>query len=186
VSNPQAKISFSGRAGLLPLYILNALSKGSLSGYEIMKQLSSLTEGAWRPGSGSIYPVLKSLEKKGLVKVAGRGLRHKRVYTATKLGLQALRQAKKEYDEISIQRWHMVRGIMMTLVEPPSLARMLNEAIEMQPKAWERVLGSPDLSTDEKVFLLKQHLLMLDRHREWVQRKISELESTPPSGTRSQ
>jgi len=70
----------------------------------------------------------------------------------------------------------MVREIMMTLVEPPSLARMLNEAIEMQPKAWARVLASQQITKEEKIFLLKQHLLMLDRHYEWVTQKIRELE----------
>ena len=65
---------------------------------------------------------------------------------------------------------------MMTLVEPPSLARMLNEAIEMQPKAWARVLASQQITKEEKIFLLKQHLLMLDRHYEWVTQKIRELE----------
>jgi DNA-binding PadR family transcriptional regulator len=169
-------IGFSGRMGLLPLYILNTLSKGALSGYDIMRELNTLTEGAWRPGSGSIYPVLRSLEKKGLLKVSGRGLRGKRSYTITPAGLKALEQAKKAYDAFSVQRWHMVRGIMMTLVEPPSLARMLNEAIEMQPKAWERVIASQQITKEEKIFLLKQHLLMLDRHHEWVTQKIRELE----------
>jgi len=166
--------------GLLPLYILNTLSKGALSGYDIMRELNTLTEGAWRPGSGSIYPTLRSLEKKGLLRVTGRGLRGKRIYSITPTGLRALEQAKKAYDEFSVQRWHMIRGVMMTLVEPPSLARMLNEAIEMQPKAWERVLTSQQITREEKIFLLKQHLLMLERHHEWVTQKIRELEQKNP------
>jgi DNA-binding PadR family transcriptional regulator len=167
---------FSGRVGLLPLYILNALHTKQMSGYEIMKELNTITEGAWRPGAGSIYPVLKSLSKKGYIKVAGRGLREKRVYMITPLGLRAFELARKEYDEFSVQRWHMIRGIMMTLVEPPSLARMLNEAIDMQPKAWERVISSEEISNEDKLFLLKQHLLMLDRHYDWVKQKIRQLE----------
>lgn len=169
-------ISFGGRLGLLPLFILNSLAKRSLSGYDIMREISNITEGSWQPGSGSIYPVLRSLERKGLVKVTGQGLRGKRLYALTPAGLKALAEAKKAYDQYSVKRWHMIRGIMMTLVEPHSLARMLNEAIEMQPKAWERVLGSKEVSREEKLFLLKQHLLMLDRHCEWVKQKISELE----------
>ncbi len=169
-------LRFGGRVGLLPLYILNALQNRQMSGYEIMKELNALTEGAWRPGAGSIYPVLRSLTKKGYIKVVGRGLREKTTYAITNSGLIALEQARREYDQFSVQRWHMIRGIMMTLVEPPSLARMLNEAIEMQPKAWERVILSQEISTQDKIFLLKQHLLMLERHHAWVREQIKLLE----------
>lgn len=170
------QLRFSGRIGILPLYVLNSLKNKQMSGYEIMKEINSITEGAWRPGAGSIYPVLKSLSKKGFIKVAEKGLREKRMYAITQTGLKALEQAKREYNEFSVQRWHMIRGIMMTLVDASSLAKMLNEAIEMQPKAWERVLYSKEISKEDKLFLLRQHLLMLDRHYEWVKQKIEMLE----------
>lgn len=176
MAKSEPPITFGGRVGLLPLYILNTLSRKPLSGYGVMKELNDLTEGAWRPGSGSIYPVLRSLSKKGYIKLAGTGAREKRVYTLTQSGFRALEEAKKSYDKFSVQRWHMIRGIMMTIVEPSSLARMLNEAIEMQPSAWERVLSSREISVQDKVYLLRQHLLMLDRHYEWVKAKIGALE----------
>jgi len=37
-------------------------------GYEIMQSLRLKTKGGWAPKAGTIYPILRRLEKKGFVK----------------------------------------------------------------------------------------------------------------------
>ncbi|MEM0121674.1 MAG: hypothetical protein QW688_09590, partial [Thermoprotei archaeon] len=72
------------------------------------------------------------------------------------------------------ERWHTIRGIILSLVSAESLAKMMHETIEMQEEAWEKVLKS-NMTREDKLFLLKQHKLLLERHSSWMDKKIAEL-----------
>ena len=53
--------------GLLPIYVLHILKSGPTNGNEISTKVSERTNGLWTPSTGGIYPLLKKLEKEGLV-----------------------------------------------------------------------------------------------------------------------
>ena len=56
--------------GLLRFYILRLLVNKPMKGYEVITDIEGRTEGMWKPGPGSIYPMLDSLKKEGLVRPA--------------------------------------------------------------------------------------------------------------------
>lgn len=53
--------------GLLPIYVLHILKSGPTNGNEISTKITERTNGLWTPSTGGIYPLLKKLEKQGLV-----------------------------------------------------------------------------------------------------------------------
>lgn len=53
--------------GLLPIYVLYILSLGKTNGHDISQKIGERTNGLWIPSTGGIYPLLKKLEKQGLV-----------------------------------------------------------------------------------------------------------------------
>ncbi len=53
--------------GLLPIYVLFILNNSSSNGNDISNKISERTNGLWTPSTGGIYPLLKKLEKDGLV-----------------------------------------------------------------------------------------------------------------------
>ena len=53
--------------GLLPIYVLYILSTGPSNGNDIATKISQRTNNLWSPSTGGIYPLLKKLEKEGLV-----------------------------------------------------------------------------------------------------------------------
>jgi DNA-binding PadR family transcriptional regulator len=53
--------------GLLRFLVLKMLSEKPMSGAEIVEEIEKQT-GSWKPSSGSIYPLLASLHKKGFTK----------------------------------------------------------------------------------------------------------------------
>ncbi|MGH9919595.1 MAG: PadR family transcriptional regulator, partial [Nitrososphaerales archaeon] len=57
--------------GILRLYILSMLSKHQETGYSIMRTIEDKTEGAWRPGPGTVYPLLRSLVKEDFLERTG-------------------------------------------------------------------------------------------------------------------
>ena len=53
--------------GLLKFLVLKMINEKPMSGAEIVEEIEKQT-GSWKPSSGSIYPLLASLHKKGLTK----------------------------------------------------------------------------------------------------------------------
>jgi len=57
--------------GLLRFYILRLLTGNSMKGYELITKIEERTKGVWKPGPGSIYPMIASLRREGLVESVG-------------------------------------------------------------------------------------------------------------------
>jgi DNA-binding PadR family transcriptional regulator len=68
--------------GLLNLWMLKIISDDEVSGYDIIKKVDELT--GKKPSTGSVYPLLKSMENKGWIK--GKSTGNKILYTITKAG----------------------------------------------------------------------------------------------------
>src|ERR1700733_15430917 len=87
-------------SGLIRLHVLHHAVEGPVFG---LGMIEGLARHGYRISPGSLYPLLKSLEKKGYLRSAeernGKSLR--RVYTATKLGRKALAASKSRVTELS-------------------------------------------------------------------------------------
>ncbi len=76
------------RRGDVRFALLGLLAERPMHGYEMIQELESRTNGAWRPSPGSVYPTLQLLEDEGLVsatEVDGR-----RTFAITDAGRQLL------------------------------------------------------------------------------------------------
>lgn len=82
--------------GLLPIYTLYILSLGPTNGNDISHQIGKRTKGYWIPSTGGIYPLLKKLEKQGLVDGKWEeGKKAQKTYTITEKGLFEFEQKKE-------------------------------------------------------------------------------------------
>jgi len=59
--------------GGLRFAMLSSLRERPMNGAELMDRVDKMTLGWWRPSPGSIYPLLESLEKEGLIKRGADG-----------------------------------------------------------------------------------------------------------------
>jgi len=69
--------------------ILALLAERPMHGYEIIGELTSRTDGLWRPSPGSVYPTLQLLEDQGFVKAETEGNVGKRRFSLTEEGQAA-------------------------------------------------------------------------------------------------
>jgi DNA-binding PadR family transcriptional regulator len=79
---------------LLGYALLGLLHGQPLSGYDLRKLFASSPMGGFSDSPGAIYPALRRLERRGLVRGQLRqaaGLRRRRVYRLTPRGLAALK-----------------------------------------------------------------------------------------------
>ena len=158
------------------MYILHRLSIEPQAGYGLMESLQATTEGAWRPGPGSVYRILKELENKGFVKAQPRGGRSKHVYSITAEGRRELEASRDVFEKFSYQRWQRFRGLMLEVQSPKMLAERLRGGNGYQQLIWDRVLSSKEIPEKEKIFLLKEYKLQVERQLDWVNSKLSESE----------
>jgi PadR family transcriptional regulator PadR len=94
------------KRGLLSMFILWTLKKrgGKMYGYEIIRLFQSKTKGRWMLKAGTIYPILRRLEKRGLVAgtwtARGTGGPSRRYYKITKEGEKAATAAFSEWKKM--------------------------------------------------------------------------------------
>jgi DNA-binding PadR family transcriptional regulator len=84
-------------------FILHALHRQALHGYEITKQVADITCGCCAPTEGSLYPVLKEFVENGLVTVEAQTVsgRERKVYTLSKAGERSYQVASEAWVEVS-------------------------------------------------------------------------------------
>ncbi len=87
------------KMSLSRFFILHVLNRNPVHGYEITKQVSSITQGCCAPTEGSLYPVLKEFVDAGLIDGASEVVagRERKVYTLTTAGKQAYLVASKAW-----------------------------------------------------------------------------------------
>jgi DNA-binding PadR family transcriptional regulator len=81
---------FSMPVSPLQILLLIKLESGPKYGYEMLKDLKDEFDGIWEPKTGTVYPALKSLEKKGFVKT--KDTMEKDYYIITKEGKAVFKQ----------------------------------------------------------------------------------------------
>ena len=89
-------------ASLRP-FVLSILAEGESYGYEIIQRVHALTDGQVRWTTGTLYPLLHSLENEGLLEATWReaeaGPRRK-YYRLTAKGEQALASERRQWLDV--------------------------------------------------------------------------------------
>ncbi len=82
--------------GSLKIVVLKVLSKKSMNGYEIRKNIEKLV--GWSPSYGSLFPILNDLVEKKMVSIKRVG--RKNIYSITKKGQKFMKDIKNDTDLI--------------------------------------------------------------------------------------
>lgn len=82
--------------------VLTLLSRKKMYGYELIKELRIMSNGLFELKEGTLYPILHSLERDGLVDsswVGAEGSRKRKYYAITRRGRICLKNKKREWLE---------------------------------------------------------------------------------------
>jgi DNA-binding PadR family transcriptional regulator len=98
--------------GCTETMVLKLLTERPMHGYELMQEISARSDGVFALGQGTVYPLLYSLERKGLIKARWEepreGTRRRKVYRLTGGGTAAFEERVAEWSEF-------VRGMSRVL-----------------------------------------------------------------------
>jgi DNA-binding PadR family transcriptional regulator len=166
--------------GLLIHYILHKIALKPSHGYEILQEIEDRTNGAWRPGPGSTYPILKKLVKEGLIKsdtLAGDDIR--RIYNITPKGIEQLGAAKQTLADYG-RRWQSLRGLISELIDAEHMEKFLVEGSKGHFQFTQDIFRSnmKRLPSAELEYILKEYALNLECQLDWVRQILEEMENT--------
>lgn len=80
--------------------ILKLIDKKPMYGYEMIKEMEEKSKGVFTLKEGTLYPILHTLEEKGLVEAywdEGCGKRKRKYYKITEEGRLSLKEKKEEW-----------------------------------------------------------------------------------------
>ena len=157
--------------GFLRLYILALLSGGPQSGYSIIQRIDEQTEGAWRPGPGTMYPLLRGLRREGLVKAENRGWRRwNKNYVLTPKGKDELEEVKKQLTGAGKKEAVMGRLFSDLLPGDVFVPMMLNRFREGMTFFKKKVGEVPE---PERGQLLQELRLVVASQLAWVDSELT-------------
>jgi DNA-binding PadR family transcriptional regulator len=166
----------SAPKGLLRYYILHKIAQKPIHGYEIIQDIDSKTEGAWRPGAGSLYPILKKLVSEGLIKAEPEPSAEatRRVYQITPKGVDSLAHAKEMFANFQ-QRFGSLRRLFIDLIDPENLATFFVDGSNRQFQMAQEMLESKQskIPAADLEYILKEYMLNLERQMNWADRMLN-------------
>ncbi len=169
--------------GLLLYYILHSISVKPKHGYEILQDIEGKTDGAWRPGVGSVYPVLKKLLATGYIEADEKGsMENRRVYSITPKGMEEVRERGEMFAN-SWQRWMAMRRLFFDMLDPAGISRLFVEGSRKQFEMAKELLDARKeaLSRNDMDFMLREYSLNLERQLDWTQNRLRDLRARQSS-----
>jgi DNA-binding PadR family transcriptional regulator len=160
------------------------------SGYDLKRIFAATPMGIYQPSSGSLYPALRRLEAKGLLKADGTGepARHRRVYQPTQAGRAAhAAWLRTPVDVSTVSRdlgLHLMRFVMMehasSREEVLSFLGDLKDALEAFTAGLEEYAAVTAKSGDRHPGLALDHGLAVYRASlRWTRHAIAAVRATP-------
>jgi DNA-binding PadR family transcriptional regulator len=171
--------------------LLGLIRLSPASGYDLKRIFAATPMGLYQPSSGALYPALRRLEAKRLIKAtaldgAGESARRRRVYEPTEAG-RATHMAwlRTPVDPATASRdlgLHLMRFVMMENAfsrdEVLSYLDDLREALASLTAGLERYAAAPNVDGLRHPRLALDHGIAVHRASlEWTERAIAALRS---------
>jgi DNA-binding PadR family transcriptional regulator len=167
--------------------MLRKIGKQPCYGYEILQDIDSKTSGAWRPGAGSVYPILKKLVANGYIRAEeGAGGADRKVYSITEKGVESLREDEKMFLN-SGQKWMAMRSLFIELIQPEHLMRFMSDGTRSQFELTQEIVESrrKEIPAKDLEFILKEYSLNLEQQLDWAKKSLRDLKPEAHSKRRS-
>jgi DNA-binding PadR family transcriptional regulator len=170
--------------GLLIHYILHKIASKPSHGYEILQDIEDSTKGAWRPGPGSTYPILKKLAQEGMIKADSSAREDaRRIYHITPRGIEQLKAAKQTLADYG-QRWQGLRGLISELIDAEYMEKFLIEGSKGHFQFTQDIFKTnmKSLPPTELEYILKEYTLNLERQLDWARQVLEDMKTPQLKG----
>jgi len=163
----------SAPRGILRYYILRSLNENPHHGYELIRSIEDRTHGAWRPGPGSVYPILRELVSEGYLReTKATRTSGRTVYEITEKGSERLGEVSMIITEAA-ERFQDIKRIFYDLAEPNALAAICMKAVKTNAQILKQLIESRPPKIKATKALLMDLRSTLRQEQAWVDRELS-------------
>ena len=135
-----------------------------------MRMIEDKTEGGWRPGPGTVYPLLRSLVKDGLLEKASSPQVSGTVkYAVTKKGRQELEEMQRALASAGKRERVMIRLFADLLPAETWASAFVNRGREIFDVFQEKISQIPQ---PQKEAMLRETRMMLEANLSWVDSQL--------------
>jgi DNA-binding PadR family transcriptional regulator len=176
--------------------LLGLVCLSPASGYDLKRIFAATPMGIYQPSSGALYPALRRLEAKGLVRAsalngAGESARRRRVYEPTEVGRAAhLTWLRTPIEPFTVSRdlgLHLMRFVMMEHVfsrdEVLAFLNNLSDALAAFTAQLEQYAAVPPAGDRHPRLALDHGLAVHRASLEWAGRAIAALHPAPTASS---
>ena len=157
--------------GFLRMYILAQLSHGPETGYSIMQKTDERTQGSWRPGPGTIYPLMKNLVSEGLAKPSGgRGRGAVKTYVLTPKGGRELEKMRQVIAG-SGRRMEVMGRLFSDLVPGRVFVPMIVNRYREGSDLFRQKVG--EIPQPDRDLILRDLRLILESQIQWIDSQLA-------------
>ncbi|MHA1908036.1 MAG: PadR family transcriptional regulator [Candidatus Thorarchaeota archaeon] len=171
-----------GKITPMQMLIFIQLLEGPKYGYEILKNLRDDFDGIWKPKTGTVYPALKTLVKKGFI--SEKDVKDTTYYSMTKDGREFVSDTSDFVKDYVLFNYHFVR-VAAERLPAKFTANILQNFLELGlddlvPEATiiEAIREVDDI--DLKRFLFEQRKRMLLDKVQAIRKEIQLIDSEKP------
>jgi DNA-binding PadR family transcriptional regulator len=175
--------------------LLGLICLAPASGYDLKRIFAVTPMGIYQPSSGALYPALRRLELKGLVRAQpsasqnGRPARRRRVYELTQAGRAAhMSWLRTPVEPATTSRdlgLHLMRFVMMEHLLPPeevlTFLQNLADALTALIAQLEQYATAADFTQRHPRLALDHGLAVHRASLRWAEHTIAELSAPAPS-----
>jgi DNA-binding PadR family transcriptional regulator len=174
--------------------LLGLICLSPSSGYDLKRIFAATPMGIYQPSSGTLYPALRRLEAKGLVRAkaphgAGDSARHRRVYEPTRDGRAShLTWLRAPVEPATVSRdlgLHLMRFVMMEHMVPREevlgFLHELKDALAALTAGLERYTAAAHFDELHPRFALDHGLAVHRTSLHWAEHTIAALSAAPVS-----
>jgi DNA-binding PadR family transcriptional regulator len=173
--------------------LLGLICTAPSSGYDLKRIFARTPMGLYQPSSGTLYPALRRLEQRGLVKAqaassqGGESARHRRVYGPTQTGREAhLSWLRTPVEPATVSRdlgLHLMRFVMMEHVFPRedvlTFLQSLADALAVFTAGLEQYRAAADPGDRHPRMALDHGLAVHRASLRWASDAIAALSAVP-------
>jgi len=173
--------------------LLGMICAAPSSGYDLKRIFAATPMGVYQPSSGALYPALRRLELKGLVRaqapagLSDKSARHRRVYEPTQAGRAAHASwLRAPVEPATVSRdlgLHLMRFVMMEHLFPRAevleFLQNLTNALAAFTAELERYTAVTDLDYRHPRLALDHGLAVHRASLRWAEHAIAALSAAP-------
>jgi len=165
---------------MLELATLGLLQKEPLHGYKLKQQLEQFISGCISVNYGAIYPLLKRLEKQGMLTLSlteGEGGGKRKIYAITEKGRKRFQEKMLEHPKeswVNARSRFMIKFVFFSHIHQQKRIELMNKRLAVCRARLEEQNEQPTPNNYYFAVACERYISVIENEINWLQRQLNQ------------